>query len=203
MESWLAMSGKFFKNVEFITSAAKIENCPVDNLPEVVLAGRSNAGKSSLVNSLSGNKKMAKVSQTPGKTQLLVYFKVENKFYITDLPGYGFTMSGKQKTSAFYNLADNYFNSGRNIDLVILILDIRHEPSSKDLLMYEYLQATDRKFIIVLNKCDKLSRFACNKNKEMILKKLHLSTSFPAFCVSNLTNTGIDELVNYLSNLFI
>lgn len=192
-----------FKNVKFLTSVAKLEQCPQNQLPEVVLAGRSNAGKSSLINSLSGNKKMAKVSQTPGKTQLLVYFSFDDAFMMTDLPGYGFSMSGHEKKKNFSHLADHYFESPRPIDLVFLMLDIRHEPSAQDQLMFEYLQAKNLPFCILLAKCDKLSRAGINKQKAMILKKLKLSSDFPAFCISNTHGIGIDELSLYLYQRYI
>lgn len=192
------MAKKRFKEIKFLASAALPEQCPQNGLPEVVLAGRSNAGKSSLVNALSGNKKLAKVSQTPGKTQLLIYFSFDNAFMITDLPGYGFSMSGHDKKKKFSDLANNYFEAQRPIDLVFLMLDIRHEPSKEDHLMYEYLQAKNFPFCIVLGKCDKLSRSAMLKQKSLILKALHLSPDFPAFCISNTHDIGIDDLSLYL-----
>lgn len=192
------MAKKRFQEIKFLASAAKLDQCPQNQLPEVVLAGRSNAGKSSLVNSLSGNKKMAKVSQTPGKTQLLIYFSFDDAFMITDLPGYGFSMSGHDKKKQFSDLANNYFEADRPIDLVFLMLDIRHEPSKQDHLMYEYLQAKDLPFCILLCKCDKLSRSAMLKQKAMILKSLHLAPDFPAFCISNTHDIGIDDVSLYL-----
>lgn len=189
---------KLGKTVRFIASVSDAKDCPQDGLPEVVFAGRSNAGKSSLVNALSGQQGLARVSQTPGKTQLLVYFKVDESFYLTDLPGYGFTATGKQHTKKFYQIADHYFSSGRPIDLVLFILDIRHSPSAEDQLMYEYLQASEYPFCLVFNKCDKLSKKQCNEEKIKRLRELKLSVDFPAFCVSTQTKFGLAELIRYL-----
>lgn len=181
--------------LRFLQVASGLGSCPDNKVPEIVLSGRSNAGKSSLVNALAGNKKLAKISQTPGKTQLLVYFLCEN-FYITDLPGYGYSASGKEKGEKFRKLADNYFtnSSDRNIKLVLLLLDCRHLPSKDDILMHEFLQAMDLPYIIILNKIDKISKQELRKQKQIILKALRLGPKAPCLGISSYRNIGIKEL---------
>lgn len=149
---------EYLKNVKFIKSAFDKSSLINDDLPVIAIAGKSNVGKSSFINSLCNNKSTAKVGATPGKTRSLNFFLVDNSFYIVDLPGYGYsTMSQKEKENI--NKLTNYFlENNNNIHHIFLLIDIRHAPSSEDRQMYDWLAASGLDFTVVLNKADKLSK---------------------------------------------
>ena len=188
---------KAFTKVVFTGPAARLDQIPQDGLGEVVLAGRSNVGKSSLVNALAGQKSLARVSQTPGKTQMVLYFLVNDSFYITDLPGYGYTAS-RQAKQGFSQLIDSYFQIDRPIKLVLHLMDIRHKPSKDDLVMQEFLRAQDYETAIVLSKGDKLSKQQIRKQTAMILKELSLKENQAVFVISNIKRQGLMELGEFI-----
>ena len=180
--------------IRFITAARRIEDCPDDGLPELVLAGRSNAGKSSLVNALAGQTSLARVSRTPGKTQQLVYFRVRDDWYLTDLPGYGYTASQAARRS-FSGLVDHYFSAGRPIRLVLLLMDIRHQPSRDDLGLMHYLDAQGLDYAVVLSKGDKLSSAQRRVRLAAMSRDL---PAVPLFAISSSRREGIDVLADWL-----
>ena len=147
----------YLKNVKFIKSAFSKKDIIHDDLPVIAIAGKSNVGKSSFINSLCNNKNTAKVGSTPGKTRSINYFLVNNEFYIVDLPGYGYsTMSQKEKENI--NALTNYFlETNNNIKHIFLLLDVRHLPTTEDKQMYNWLEACEKDFSVILNKADKLS----------------------------------------------
>lgn len=191
-----------FTNVEFTGPAARLDQCPQDGLGEVVLAGRSNVGKSSLVNALAGQKALARVSQSPGKTQMVLYFRVNGEFYITDLPGYGYT-SSRQAKASFSKLIDSYFQIDRPIKLVLHIMDIRHKPSQDDIIMQQFLASQNYISAIVLNKADKLSKLQARKQADMILSILQPEPETACFVISNSKRVGIFELGEYINNVMV
>ena len=130
-----------YGKIRYLKTCATTKDLPDETLPEIVLAGRSNVGKSSLVNALGGNKKLARVSQTPGKTQQIIYFDMDGQAILADLPGYGFSKASKDRSKGFSELCDNYFRVRKGIDLVLLLIDIRHEPSNDDIGMLNYLNS--------------------------------------------------------------
>ena len=182
-----------FRKTTFWGVAASVEACPPSDLPEVVLSGKSNVGKSSLLNALSDNKKMAKVSQTPGKTRQVVYFVVDSRFYIADLPGYGYANAPKHEKEKFSKLVEQYFASERPISLILHLMDIRHSPSKNDQQMIAYMQNAGFPFFMVFTKADKLSR-------SRALQAIREHTAFlgikgvPSFLVSADKKQGLDEL---------
>ena len=182
-----------FRKTTFWGVAASISACPDSDKPEVVLSGKSNVGKSSLLNALGDNKKLARVSQSPGKTRQVVYFEVDGKFYIADLPGYGYAKAPKQEKEKFSKLVDQYFASGRPISLILHLLDIRHLPSKEDMGMISYMLSNAMPFFIVFTKCDKLSRSQMLTNARDILKYLQIG-DIPSFCVSADKKAGLDDL---------
>lgn len=194
---------KFFQNAKFAKIAYSLKDCPTDGKPEIVLAGRSNVGKSSLINSLCYQKNLAKVAATPGKTQAVVYFEVPEHFYLTDLPGYGFSKTGQNRREKFSNLADSYFSSGREIKLVLLLLDSKVGPSEQDLQMLEFLLANNFDFILLLNKIDKLKTADKDKIKREIkqLKEAYNIEDCPTFWISNSKKIDIDSLRDFLKRI--
>ena len=146
-----------YGKIKYFKTCANIKDLPDEKLPEIVLAGRSNVGKSSLVNALGNNSKLARVSQTPGKTQQIIYFDMDGQAILADLPGYGYSKASKDKSRGFSELCDNYFRVRKGIDLVLLLIDIRHEPSKDDIGMLNYLNSANLPYFLVFTKCDKLS----------------------------------------------
>lgn len=151
-------------NFKFVKSASKPSEFIVDELPQVAIVGRSNVGKSSLINMLANNKKMAKTSSTPGRTRLVNYFDIYGKVYLVDLPGYGFAQASKSIKQEWDRVLDDYFNNTHNLKLVLLLIDSRHLPSELDVMMLNYLVELNIPYQIVLTKADKLSRSQLNKN---------------------------------------
>ncbi len=165
-----------FINAKFVKSASKKAEFIVDELPQVSIVGRSNVGKSSLINMLTNIKNLAKTSSTPGRTRLVNYFNINNQFYLVDLPGYGFNKAGKNTASAWDSIMNDYFLGNDKLKLVLLLLDCRHKPSELDKQMADYLMTNEIPFIIVLTKTDKISRSELNLNKSKIAKLLRFNS---------------------------
>ncbi len=161
-----------FINAKFIKSAEKKSDFIIDSLPQIAIVGRSNVGKSSLINLLTNNKKMAKTSSTPGRTRLVNYFNIDNKIYLVDLPGYGFAKASKNITTAWDKVMNEYFVDNEQLKLVMLLLDCRHEPTNLDQQMLDYLAENEIPAVLVLTKIDKLSKSELNKNIDKISKIL-------------------------------
>lgn len=193
-----------YGKIKYLKTCASIKDLPDDKIPEIVLAGRSNVGKSSLVNALGGSKKLARVSQTPGKTQQIIYFDMDSKAILADLPGYGFSKASKSKSAGFSELCDNYFRVRKGIDLVLLLIDIRHEPSDDDIGMLNYLNSCNIPYFLVFTKCDKLSAQQVRKQLQMMSNHLDFTEDARVFAVSNYeTNpqkSGINDLKQALSD---
>lgn len=187
--------------VVYAGMAVRLDQCPRDGLPEIVLAGRSNVGKSSLINGLCRRRSIARVSQTPGKTQAVQYFKIGEDFYLTDLPGYGFAKTSKENLKRFSGLVDNYLNSDRPIKGILHLVDIRHEPSALDVQMNDWMNRIGIPYALVLTKADKLSKAARQRNKDMILRSLSLPEGMDAVIISNLQKTGYEELAEEILRL--
>ncbi|MBO4242719.1 MAG: YihA family ribosome biogenesis GTP-binding protein [Clostridiales bacterium] len=174
--------------------AAKISQCPDTDLPEIVISGKSNVGKSSLINALADNKKLARVSQSPGKTRAVVYFNVDRKLLIADLPGYGYARVSKELKESFSKLADQYFTSGRDYKLILHLIDIRHEPSKEDIAMIEYMNSNSLPYFVIFTKCDKLSRMQCNKRIREMEEYFDFDENAQVFAVSSNAKTGLSDL---------
>lgn len=145
------------KNPKFEISAVGPKQYPQNGLPEIVLAGKSNVGKSSFVNTLINRKSLARTSSEPGKTRQINFYNIDSKFYFVDLPGYGYSKMSKQEQDKVGKFIEEYLFSRKQISLIILLIDIRHKPSENDLLMYEYIKNTNLPFLIVANKADKIA----------------------------------------------
>lgn len=147
-----------FRKTSFIKSAPMISERPEKRFPELVFVGKSNVGKSSLINALCENKNLAYTSGKPGHTRLLNYFLVDEKFYLVDAPGYGYTATGSRHLSIFSSMMEDYFSKNDVLKSVIFLLDSRHEPSKEDVDFYQYLQEHQLPYLLVMTKCDKLNQ---------------------------------------------
>ena len=169
------------KQAKFVVSVADKKNIPNFNVPEIAIAGKSNVGKSSLINYLTNQKKLAKTSSEPGRTRLLNYFEINNgEYYFVDLPGYGFAKVSKTEKAKWGDLIETYLSTSPNLKNVFVLVDIRHEPTQDDLIMIDYLYKTGTPFTIIATKADKLS-------KQQIRKAL--------VTISSTTGVGVDNVI--------
>ena len=180
----------------FEMSAGKANQLPKSDLPEIVFSGKSNVGKSSLINKLLNRKSIARVSATPGKTTTINFFKMKDARFV-DLPGYGYAKVSNAEKERWSELIEGYFSSGRNIKLVVQIVDIRHEPSKEDFDMINYLIERDLPFVVVCTKKDKLNKTEFIKRSEVFHELFDENDiDFIAFSSSN--GEGSEELKRYL-----
>ncbi len=191
-----------FINVNFIKSASQKSEFIVDSLPQIAIVGRSNVGKSSLINMLTNNSKMAKTSSTPGRTRLVNYFNVNNEFYLVDLPGYGYAKASKGMTSAWDKVMNDYFVDNENLKVVLLLLDSRHNPTALDIEMVDYLANLEIPVVLVMTKIDKISRSELNLNINKISKDLRFSRE-RIIPTSVLKKVGTTELIKVLEQFII
>ncbi len=145
------------KNPKFEVSAVSPKQYPQNGLPEIVLVGKSNVGKSSFVNTMINRKKLARTSSEPGKTRQINFYNIDDTFYFVDLPGYGYSKMSKKEQAQVGNFIDEYLSRRKEIALIIFLIDIRHNPTANDLLMYNYVISSKLPFIILANKADKIA----------------------------------------------
>lgn len=186
-----------FQNVEFLISAASPRDFPQARLPEIAFAGKSNVGKSSVINCLLQRKNFARVGETPGKTIHVNYFTVDRKCCFVDLPGYGFAKVSQAEKDRWGKLMEDYFAAGR-IDLGILIVDARHAPTNNDITMANWFLESRCPFVVVANKLDKLKKSEIQPNLQVIREDLALPESCPLIPFSAEKRTGRDELVKQI-----
>ena len=183
-----------FNNVEFVKSGATIEGLPPRSLPEIAFAGKSNVGKSSVINRILNRKNFARVGEAPGKTTHANYFLVDKKCYFVDLPGYGYAKVPQAEKERWGRLMEEYFASGR-ITLGILIVDARHAPTMNDVTMADYFMQTGCPFVVVANKLDKLKKSQIEPNLATIRADLELPETCPVIAFSAEKGLGKDELI--------
>ena len=145
------------KNPKFEISAVSPKQYPSNGLPEIVLVGKSNVGKSSFINTMINRKKLARTSSEPGKTRLINFYNIDEQFYFVDLPGYGYSKMSKQEQVKVNGFIDEYLHVRKNISLIVLLIDIRHKPGANDRLMYDYIIRSELPFIVIANKADKIA----------------------------------------------
>ena len=188
-----------FNNVEFLISAANTAGFPKNRLPEIAFSGKSNVGKSSVINRILNRKNFARVGDKPGKTIHVNYFTVDNKCYFVDLPGYGFAKVSQAEKDRWSRLMESYFAAGR-IDLGVLIVDARHAPTNNDITMARWFIDSSCPFVVVANKLDKLKKSEIEPNLLTIRQDLELPESCPVIPFSAEKGTGKDELVKFILN---
>ena len=181
-----------FNKADFIASYGISSQLPESDRPELSFSGRSNVGKSSLINKLCSRKNLARVSSTPGKTATINFYAVDDCYFV-DLPGYGFARRSKAERDRWAELIGDFFDSERSFNLVVSLVDIRHDPSKLDHDMIDYLQGNEFNFIVCLTKADKLSRTQQARQAAAIKKQLNVPAE-NVIITSSQTGTGIDEL---------
>ena len=186
-----------FQKVEFLISAASVKDFPKNRLPEIAFAGKSNVGKSSVINRLLQRKNFARVGDKPGKTIHVNYFTIDNKCYLVDLPGYGFAKVPQAEKERWGKLMENYFGENR-IDLGVLIVDYRHPPTNNDITMARWFLDSGCNFVVVANKMDKLKKSELAPNLAVIREDLELPDSVPVIPFSAEKGDGRDALVKHI-----
>ncbi len=186
-----------FQNVEFLISVASTGDFPKNRLPEIAFAGKSNVGKSSVINRLLQRKNFARVGDKPGKTVHVNYFVIDRKCYLVDLPGYGFAKVSHQEKDRWGRLMEDYFAAQR-INLGVLIVDYRHPPTNNDITMANWFLDSGCPFVVVANKMDKLKKSELKPNLEVIRRDLGLPDSCPVIPFSAEKGDGREELVRQI-----
>lgn len=188
-----------YQNVEFLISAAAVKDFPKNRMPEIAFAGKSNVGKSSVINRILQRKNFARVGEKPGKTIHVNYFTVDRKCYFVDLPGYGFAKVSQAEKERWGRLMESYFAEQR-IDLGILIVDYRHAPTNNDITMARWFIDSGCPFVVVANKMDKLKKSELAPNLQTIREDLELPEECPIIPFSAEKGNGRDELIRLIEN---
>ena len=186
-----------FQKVEFLISAANPKDFPSNRLPEIAFAGKSNVGKSSVINRILQRKNFARVGEKPGKTIHVNYFTIDNMCYLVDLPGYGYAQVSQAEKERWGKLMENYFAANR-IDLGVMIVDARHAPTNNDITMARWFLDSGCPFVVVANKLDKVKKSQIGGNMEVIRQDLELPENCPVIPFSAEKGTGRDELVKLI-----
>ena len=181
-------------SVEFITSAVRRSQYPVDKKPEFLLVGRSNVGKSSFINTLVNRKNLARISSIPGKTQTLNFYLINECFYLVDVPGYGFAKVSKVLKNKFGLIIEDYLKERDNLKMVFMLIDFRHKPTNDDVLMYDYLKYYQIPVTIIATKSDKVSKNNYDKNKKIIRDTLKMVDTDDFILFSTVNKTGKQEV---------
>lgn len=190
-------------NPKFEISAVSKKQYPKGNLPEIVLVGKSNVGKSSFINTMVNRKNLARTSNVPGKTRQINFYNMDNKFYFVDLPGYGYSKMSKQEQSKVNGFIDEYLHIRKNIALIVLLIDIRHTPGSNDRLMYDYIIRSELPFIVVANKADKIAVTKVDNAVKELQQELNPIGDFTFLPFSSERKIYTENVWNCLNNYII
>lgn len=190
---WLVLIMKV-NHAEIVISAVKPDQYPTDGLPEIALAGRSNVGKSSLLNTLMNRRNLARTSQKPGKTQTLNFYKINDDLFFVDVPGYGYAKVSKREREKFGEMIETYFSSRDVLKTAVLLVDIRHKPSEDDQLMYNWFKHFEIPVIIIATKADKISKGKYAKHLKIISDTLDVDPNDKLIPFSSTTGLGKDKV---------
>jgi GTP-binding protein len=189
------------KKAEFIITAVEPKQYPDNGWPEIALAGRSNVGKSSLINSLLNRKSLARVGNTPGKTRVVNFYNVNDELMLVDLPGYGYAKVSKEEKKTWGNLTETYLMGRKSLKAILLLVDIRHEPTDDDCIMMNYIRESGRRTAVIATKADKLNRPEYKKQIDMIRTVLYLDAETEVVPFSSLKRIGIADVWSATENL--
>lgn len=183
------------QKAEFLTSLTDLSKLPKDGLPQIAFSGKSNVGKSSVINRVLQRKNFARVGETPGKTIHINFFCIDNRAYFVDLPGYGYAKVAKSEKERWGRLMEAYFSDPTRISLGVLIVDARHKPTENDVTMAKYFQGSERPWVVVANKLDKLKKSEVEPNLALIRETLALDPQTPLIPFSAEKGTGREDLL--------
>lgn len=188
------------KNSEYAVSAVREDQYPKDELPELAMAGRSNVGKSSLINTFVNRKNLARTSSQPGKTQTLNFYRVNDEFYLVDVPGYGYARVSQKKRQEFGEMIQDYLETRANLEGILILVDGRHEPTKDDIAMYQYAQYLNIPILVVATKIDKVKRNQRNKSIAGIKKAINLRPEDDLLTFSSVDKTNLDKLSTWIED---
>ena len=188
------------KNPKFEISAVRPNQYPSNGLPEIVLVGKSNVGKSSFVNTMINRKKLARTSSEPGKTRQINFYNIDDSFYFVDLPGYGFSKMSKKEQEHVGKFIENYLFNRKEIALIIFLVDIRHDPTENDKLMYNYMISSKLPCLILANKADKIAKTKVDNAVQSIQKKLNPLGDITTLPFSSERKVYQDDVWNFIDN---
>ena len=189
------------KSAELETVIGITSKLPDNVLPEIAFAGKSNVGKSSLINALLNRKALARTSQNPGKTQTINFYNINKEFFLVDLPGYGYAKVSAEIREKWGKMIEKYLETSKQLRRVFLLIDIRHEPSGNDVMMYDWVVSKGFEPIIICTKADKISRGAYQKNLKIIREKLKVRPGTVMIPFSATEKTGRDEILNLMEEI--
>lgn len=189
------------KSVELETVIGITSTLPENNLPEIAFAGKSNVGKSSLINALVERKSLARTSANPGKTQTINFYNLNKECYLVDLPGYGYAEVSQSTREQWGKMIENYLHGSKQLKAVFLLIDIRHEPSGNDVMMYDWIVANGYNPIIICTKSDKISKGAVQKNLKIIRDKLKCRKDTVMIPFSALNKSGKEEIYGIMDEV--
>lgn len=191
------------KQAEFITSAVVPSQYPEDDRVEIAFVGRSNVGKSSIINTLTNRRKLVKVSGTPGKTKLINFFMINNSFYFVDLPGYGYAKVSKTEKATWAKTIETYLMTREQLKMIVLLVDSRHKPTQDDVAMYNWVKHFGHELIVVATKSDKVKNSEMSKSRKTIREGLGMTDDEKLLYFSSLKKTGKEDVLNALECCFV
>ncbi|SDI93727.1 GTP-binding protein [Proteiniclasticum ruminis] len=184
------------KNAEFVTSAVKQNQYPETVHPEVAFVGRSNVGKSTIINALTNRRKLAKVSNTPGRTRLVNFFLINGQAMLVDLPGYGYAKISKSDKAAWGKIIEDYIVNSPNLKRFVLLVDSRHKPTQDDIAMMDYLRYYEKDVVVIGTKLDKLKRNDIKKSEKLIRETLQMEKEEPLFLYSSTSKENLQQVID-------
>ena len=190
------------RSSEITMSAVTKSQYPTDGIPEIAMVGRSNVGKSSTINTLLNRRNFARVSQTPGKTRTINFYLINKEFFFVDLPGYGYAKISKSEKEKWGAIMERYLKDRKELCAIFLLVDIRHEPSKDDVMMYEWIKYFGYDCVVIATKADKISRGQYQKHISIIRKKLNLEKDEKVIPLSSLKKTGVEDVWNEIINKY-